>query len=214
MTVVEIADANGAKKKIDVVESGEGLIQLVNDPTAEERLEAIRLLLSAPLAVGDGGGSATVDDGGLSLTVDGEVKLLAGSAAVGKLAANAGVNIGSVGLAPQTTGGLEKTLVISAATTNATSVKASAGQVFGWHIANKESVWIYVKLYNLATAPTVGTSTQVMVIPIPPGGGANVEFTNGIPFSTGIGLGITKGAANANTEAVASEGVIVNPLWK
>lgn len=140
--------------------------------------------------------------------------LEAGSAAIGKLAANAGVNIGSVGLVAASHEGVEPKLVISAASTNSTLVKGSAGKVFGWHIFNKEAVPIYVKLYNLAAAPTVGTSTQAMVIPIPAGAAANVEFTNGIAFGTGIGLGITKGAANANTEAVAAEGVIVNLLFK
>lgn len=138
----------------------------------------------------------------------------AGANAIGKLAANAGVNIGSVGLVASSHEGVEAKLVISAASTNSTLVKNAAGKVFGWHIFNKEAVPIYVKLYNKASAPTVGTDTQVMVIPIPAGAAANVEFTNGIAFSTGIGLGITKGAANANTEAVASEGVIVNLLWK
>lgn len=155
-----------------------------------------------------------------SLTASGNLKtaiveaLPAGSQAIGKLAANAGVNIGSVGLAPQTSGGLERTTVVSAASTNATLAKASAGQVFGWYVLNNETVPIYLKLYNSATAPTPGTTTQYMVIGIPAGGGANVEFTNGIAFSTGIGLGITKGAATGNAEAVAAEKVIVNLLWK
>lgn len=242
MAVVEILDANGAKKKIDVQTSGEGLEQLVADLGVKTVAEAIKALL-------EGTGTVKVSDGGGSLTVDGTVSvgeptvkvaasqaialaagtaevgkvkvtelpalvLAAGSAAIGKLAANAGVNIGSVGLVAASHEGVETKLVISAASTNSTLVKASAGKVFGWHIFNKEAVPVYVKLYNAATAPTVGTTAQLMVVPIPAGAAANVEFTNGIAFSTGIGLGITKGAANANTEAVAAEGVIANLLWK
>jgi hypothetical protein len=214
MTVVEILDAKGATKKIDVVESGEGLVQLVNDPTAEERLEAIRLLLSAPLIVADGGGSVTVDDGGASLTVDGTVALGSGSAAIGKLAANAGVNIGSIGLLPQTTGGLEIKRVLAAASTNATSVKASTGQLFGYYIFNASASTKYVKLYNKASAPTVGTDTPVITLPIPKEAGANVEFVNGIAFATGIALAITGALADADTTAVVANDVVANLFYR
>lgn len=151
--------------------------------------------------------------------------LPAGTAAIGKLAANSGVIIGaveqsgtfSVGLAPATSGGLSISRVISAASTNSTSVKGSAGQVYGWYISNTNAAVCYVKLYNKATAPTVGTDTPVMTICVPgstTGGGTNVEFANGIAFGTGIGLGVTTAVADNSTAAVAANEVVINLLYK
>lgn len=122
---------------------------------------------------------------------------------------------GGVALAPATSGGwTPATPVIAAATTNATSVKASAGQVGGWYIHNNAASVRYVKLYNKASAPTVGTDTPVLVIPIPAGAAANVEFANGIAFSTGIALAIVTGQANSDATAVTAGDVVVNLLYK
>src|SRR5262249_47533485 len=44
-----------------------------------------------------------------------------------------------VKLQPQTSGGPSKTRVAAAASTNATSAKASAGQVYGWYLYNNTS---------------------------------------------------------------------------
>lgn len=151
--------------------------------------------------------------------------LPAGSAAIGKLAANSGVIIGaveqsgtfSVGMAPATSGGLSISRAISAASTNATSAKASAGQVYGWFCSNVNASAAYLKLYNKASAPTVGTDTPVMTILIPgntAGAGTNVEFTNGIAFSTGIAWALTTAVADSSTAAVAANEVVVNLLYK
>jgi hypothetical protein len=136
-----------------------------------------------------------------------------GANAIGKLAEGAAV-IGKVGLAPQTSGGLLIKRLLAAASTNATSVKAEAGQVFGWYIFNSASSIRYLKLYNKASAPTVGTDTPVITLPIPKEAGANVEFVNGIAFATGISLATTKGVADANSEAVAENDLIVNLFYK
>lgn len=115
---------------------------------------------------------------------------------------------------PHTAGGLTPSRTISAASTNATSVKASAGQVFGWYLYNANAAVRYLKLYNKASAPTVGTDTPVMTIPIPPGAGANVEFGHGIAFGTGIAFALTTGVADADTGAVAANEIVVNLLYK
>jgi hypothetical protein len=122
-------------------------------------------------------------------------------------------------LVPKTSGGLvigpaSNAKLISAASTNATSVKGSAGQVFGWFIFNANASTRYVKLYNKATAPTVGTDTPTIVLPIPGGSAANVEFTNGIAFGTGIALALTTGMADSDTGAVAASDLVVNLFYK
>jgi len=119
-----------------------------------------------------------------------------------------------VSQAPATSGGWSVSRTLSANTTNATSVKASAGQVGGWFLYNANAAVRYLKLYNKASAPTVGSDTPVMTIPIPPGAAANVEFLAGIAFSTGIAFALTTGVADADTGAVAANECIVNLLTK
>ena len=124
---------------------------------------------------------------------------------------------GQVGIVPLTAGGLSISRVISAASTNATSAKGSAGQVYGWYLSNINVAVRYLKLYNKATAPTVGTDVPVMTIAIPgntAGAGANVEFTTGIAFSTGIAYALTTGVADADTAAVAANEIVVNLMYK
>jgi hypothetical protein len=52
---------------------------------------------------------------------------------------------------PATSGGLTISRTLSASSTNATSVKASAGQVYGWYVSNTNSSARYLKLYNKAS---------------------------------------------------------------
>ena len=93
----------------------------------------------------------------------------------------------------------------SAATTNATVVKATAGTLFNMLIWNNGAAPAYVKLYNKTTAPTVGTDVPVTVMPVPAGGFLPVNLgVTGFRFATGIGLAITGGAPDADTTAVAA----------
>lgn len=108
--------------------------------------------------------------------------------------------------------------LISAATTNATSVKASAG-VIGYACAsNINASPRYLKFYNKASAPTVGTDTPVHTFLIPgntSGSGTNIPIAGlGINFTTGIAFAITGLAADTDTTAVALGEVIVNYGWQ
>jgi hypothetical protein len=101
-------------------------------------------------------------------------------------------------------------IINSAATTNATSVKASAGTIYSVTASNTGAAAAFVKLYNLATAPTVGTSTIAITLSVPAGGTLNVPFGEpGVRFSTGIGLAITNLAADTDTTAVVAAQVKV-----
>jgi hypothetical protein len=115
---------------------------------------------------------------------------------------------------PTTTGGLTTTRVISAASTNASTPKASAGQVYGWSIQNSGGSNRFVKLYNKASNPTVGTDTPFMTLMIPTGGGNNFMGDVGIPFSTGIAMAITANGTDADTTAVAATEIFVNLFFK
>lgn len=119
---------------------------------------------------------------------------------------------------PATSGGLSISRTLSVNNTTGTNPKGSAGQVYGWVITNTNASARFVKLYNKATAPSVGTDTPVITLVIP--GNANgagivaAEFTSGIAFGTGIGLGITTGVADADTGAPAANEVVVNLFYK
>lgn len=98
----------------------------------------------------------------------------------------------------------------SAASTNATSVKASAGTVYSITASNTGASPSYVKLYNKASSPTVGTDVPVLTIPVPAGGVVNVPFgTTGHRLATGIALAITANAADSDTTAIGASEVKV-----
>lgn len=102
----------------------------------------------------------------------------------------------------------------SAASTNATSVSATANTLLlGYYISNTNSSVRYVKFYNKASAPTVGTDTPVLVLAIPGSGAANVSFPDGVNFTTGLAFATTTGAADSDTGAVALNEVIVNLVY-
>ncbi len=120
-------------------------------------------------------------------------------------------------LTPVTSGGLSISRTIAGASTNSTSVKASAGQVYGWYISNVNASARFVKFYNSASAPTCGSGTPVMTLVIPgntSGAGTNVDFGSGLAFSTGIGFCVTGAVADNDTTAVSANDVIVNLFYK
>jgi hypothetical protein len=93
----------------------------------------------------------------------------------------------------------------SAATTNATSTKASAGAIYEISASNMTAAIKYLKLYNKASAPTVGTDVPVLTIPIPANGFVAVPFGElGKVFATGIAFAITGAQAIADTTALAA----------
>lgn len=101
--------------------------------------------------------------------------------------------------------------LISAASTNATSVKGSAGTLLGIQVININAAVRYLKFYNKATAPTVGSDTPVYTFTIP-GATTGAGFVWPIPtaFATGIAFAVTTGSALADTGAVAAGDIVVN----
>jgi hypothetical protein len=122
----------------------------------------------------------------------------------------AGTNaIGDVGLQARAnaTGAASTRHVVSTASTNAVNVKGAAGRVLGWAFVNTTASWRYVKLHNIATTPTAGTGV-VQTIGVPPNGLAQVSLGQGIAFTTGIGLTVVTGAADADATATAANDVV------
>lgn len=99
----------------------------------------------------------------------------------------------------------------SAATTNGALIVTATTGVQAVFATNNGAGAAYVKLYNKATAPTVGTDVPEMLIPVPaalggvPGVSAPIDCGfNGLRFPLGLGIAITGGAADNDTTAVTA----------
>ncbi|KKN42508.1 hypothetical protein LCGC14_0712690 [marine sediment metagenome] len=86
--------------------------------------------------------------------------------------------------------------------------------LFGVNITNLDGSTLYVKLYNKATAPTVGTDTPKMTLAIPTLKMINLEWLGGIPFSLGIGVGATTGVADTDTTGPGVNECVTTFLYK
>ena len=107
--------------------------------------------------------------------------------------------------------------VVTAASTNAAVIKATAGSMYEITISNTTATPAYVKLYNKTTAPTVGTDVPVLTIPVAASAaGAGTVITSfgtvGKRFATGIGIAVTAGPLATDT-AVAVAGIQVNATY-
>jgi len=112
---------------------------------------------------------------------------------------------------PYASGGLSRHHKKAAGSTNATSVKATAGQVYKIHAFNAAGATKYLKLYDKASAPTVGTDTPVEVYPLAAGVQTAIAWEGiGMPFSLGIAYALTGGVADADTTALSANDVILN----
>ena len=101
--------------------------------------------------------------------------------------------------------------LLSANTTNATLVRAGVAKL-GWLIVgNVGAAVAYLKLYDKATAPTVGTDTPIATFMIPGSttGGSPQIIPLYIPINLGIGIGTTGLMIDSDTTAVALNQVSV-----
>lgn len=113
---------------------------------------------------------------------------------------------------PNTTQGFSSYhTLISAATTNATSVKTTEGIVGLLVLHNNTASVKYVKLFNKASAPTMGTDSPIFNIPIPANQAISIDLPAlALRFSTGIAYAITGGQALLDATVVAAGDVVVN----
>jgi hypothetical protein len=111
-------------------------------------------------------------------------------------------------------GGYTPGKLISAASTNATSIKASAGTIGYITASSINAAARYLKVYDKASAPTVGTDIPVHTFLIPgntAGTGTNITLPpQGAAFTLGIAIAITTGVADADSGAVAASEIVIN----
>lgn len=127
------------------------------------------------------------------------------------LQASSNTDIGNAAPEPSTntTVAVSVCNILSAATTNSTSCKGSAGNFYGFELYNTTTTVYYLRFYNTATAPTCSSATGfIRSIPIPPAaaagqvGGALSNQVFPVNYTTGIGYCITGGSSSTdNTNA-------------
>lgn len=155
---------------------------------------------------------------GIAVDVTRNAALVAGTALIGKVGIDQTTpgTTNAVQDIPATSGGLLKFHLVSAATTNATNVKASAGQVYAITAFNLNAAARYLKLHNTAGTPTAGTGvTDTFLIPgNTAGAGLVLNIDKGIVFSTGIAFTLVTGIADTDATAVALNEIVLNIYYK
>ena len=119
-------------------------------------------------------------------------------------------NPGNV-LKPNADGGLGSGIasvfrLLSAAgtTQDANNVKTTAGRVYYIHGRNNRASSVFLKLYNKATAPAVGTDVPVDTIELIASQPFIFDFPAGLAFTTGIGFGLVTAVADNSTASVTA----------
>lgn len=168
--------------------------------------------------------AVAVTDNGGSLTVDGTVAVtgtfwqatqpvsIASAVAVTDNSGSLTVD-GSVSIAAVATGGATFSKVRSAASTNTTNLKASAGKVVSIFLQNNGTVQQFVKLHNVSSTPTAGSSVAMTFVVNP---GDTVTWhggDQGMAFGTGIGYSITAGQAESDTANATADAVLGVITW-
>lgn len=98
----------------------------------------------------------------------------------------------------------------SAATTNGALIITGTSGLQAFYATNIGATAAFVKLYNKASAPTVGTDTPEMIIYVPaavagvPGVATLPIGFSGFRFALGLGIAITGAVADNDTTAVAA----------
>jgi hypothetical protein len=106
--------------------------------------------------------------------------------------------IGNVGLVSDGTPSYQK--FISGTGLNATAVKGSPAKLTILNIVNGAATLRYFKIYNKASAPTVGTDIPLITITLPNGSSSfTLPAFIGIDFSVGLSFACTLGVADADT---------------
>lgn len=100
-------------------------------------------------------------------------------------------------------------LLSAAAGVNATLVKNAPGRLFRLIGRNNAAAIRYLKLYDKASAPTVGTDVPVLTLPLAASANFDIAFGElGHHFATGIGYALTVNGADADTTALTAADVL------
>ena len=101
--------------------------------------------------------------------------------------------------------------LIGSATTNATLIASGGRNLFTLNISNDTLAKIYVKIYNKASAPTVGTDIPVEVYMVPVGAVRDIDigYYYGVFYSLGLAMAVTAMQLDADITAVTAGVTVV-----
>lgn len=119
----------------------------------------------------------------------------------------------TVSQVPATSGGLSVFHLVSAASTNATNVKASAGQLYAAQITNTNAAARKVAFHNTAGTPTAGASVAFSIV-VPAASSVVFQAAAGVAFSTGIAITTVTETADNGTTAVGANDLNINLFYK
>jgi hypothetical protein len=135
---------------------------------------------------------------GLDVDVTRLPTLVAGTAQIGSAPLGASATVGT---------GTVNARVKSAVSNNLTSVKASAGKLFGFTLYNSTAAAKFFKIYNKASAPIVASDVPIMTVIVPANGQSNYSNPIGKAFATGIAYAITGAIGDTDATNTAVDDV-------
>lgn len=196
-----------------VTNAGTFAVQVTSAPTTAVTLATAPALVASSATIGNTNIqiSGTAPDVGSGTGGSHTIRTIIDSSQLGAIGPATYQN--SVSVTPAQTSDSTASRINAAASTNATSLKASAGIIRTIDVFNVAAYNVFLKLYNKASAPTVGTDTPVMTIPIPAGGGYSKTWPSGFPFSTGIAYAITKLQTDSDTTVLVAGDLTGNTSW-
>ncbi|MGU3536704.1 hypothetical protein [Methylobacterium sp. A54F] len=130
-------------------------------------------------------------------------------------ASSVGIVLRRAALAPQTLAclpsgaglpcGTTATRIKVAAGLNPTLVKAGPANLYGLVVSSAASAARFLKLYNRASPPAVGTDAPQHTILVPAGQTVSLQFPVPQPFTAGLAYATTLAAADTNTAGITAD---------
>lgn len=103
---------------------------------------------------------------------------------------------------------------VSAASTNATVVKASRGKILGVVAYNDNGAVRKIAFHDVATTPVAGTTAIKFSVVVPANGSAMVNLPpEGIEFATGIAYTMVTGIPDTNATAVGASQITLGLVY-
>lgn len=100
-------------------------------------------------------------------------------------------------------------LPAAAASTNTASIKTSAAKLASIVGYNAATTVRYLKIFNKNGAPTMGTDTPVLNLPMAPSALFTFDLADlGIHLGAGLSIGITTGSADKDATAVSANDIV------
>jgi hypothetical protein len=119
----------------------------------------------------------------------------------------------SVTPAQVTSGGASYYNIIAPATPAAVAVKASGGNIVGLRCVNTSAAAVYIKFWDVTSAPTIGTTAATWQIPVPgntSGAGIVVPFPEGRSHAHSIYIAVTGGISYTDNTAITANSVVLD----